>query len=114
MRWLAILVVVVSSLMSSTATSGYSFGDWASDQGFDPGAVMPNEVKAYHPQPSIDNFNGILHMTQADYDAFNTAGGGLLATWDGEPGHHVAFAVPEPSTPLLCFVALVMVGGWRK
>ena len=37
---------------------------------------------------------GILHMTQANYDAFNTAGGGLLATWDGESGHHVEFVIP--------------------
>ena len=37
---------------------------------------------------------GILHMTQANFDALNTAGGGLLATWDGEPGHHVEFVVP--------------------
>ena len=34
---------------------------------------------------------GVLYMTQADYDAFNTAGGGLLAAWDAEPGHHVEF-----------------------
>jgi hypothetical protein len=34
---------------------------------------------------------GILHMTQADFDAFNAAGGGLLAAWDAEPGHHVEF-----------------------
>jgi hypothetical protein len=34
---------------------------------------------------------GILYMTQADFEAFNTAGGGLLADWDVEPGHHVAF-----------------------
>ncbi|OHB74859.1 MAG: hypothetical protein A2W31_15170 [Planctomycetes bacterium RBG_16_64_10] len=34
---------------------------------------------------------GVLHMTQADFDAFNTAGGGLLAAWDAEPGHHVEF-----------------------
>ena len=32
---------------------------------------------------------GILYMTQADFDAFNTAGGGLLAAWHAEPGHHV-------------------------
>ena len=32
---------------------------------------------------------GILHMTQADYDAFNTAGSGLLAAWHFEHGHHV-------------------------
>jgi hypothetical protein len=31
---------------------------------------------------------GILHMTQADFDAFNTAGGGLLAAWNAAPGHH--------------------------
>jgi hypothetical protein len=37
---------------------------------------------------------GILHMTQADYDAFNIAGGDLLATWDGEAGHHVEFVLP--------------------
>jgi hypothetical protein len=33
-------------------------------------------------------------MTQADFDAFNTAGGGLLAAWDAEPGHHVEFLSP--------------------
>jgi hypothetical protein len=32
---------------------------------------------------------GILYMTHANFDAFNTAGGGLLAAWDTEPGHHV-------------------------
>jgi hypothetical protein len=37
---------------------------------------------------------GILYMTHADYDAFNTAGGGLLATWDVEEGHHVEFLWP--------------------
>jgi hypothetical protein len=34
---------------------------------------------------------GILYMTQADFDAFNTAGGGVLAAWNAEPGHHIAF-----------------------
>jgi hypothetical protein len=38
---------------------------------------------------------GILYMTQADFDAFNTAGGGLLAAWDAEPGHRVEL-VSEP------------------
>jgi uncharacterized protein YjbI with pentapeptide repeats len=57
---------------------------------------------------------GIVHMTAADFDAFNTAGGGLLAAWDAEPGHHVAFVIPEPSTLLICLVALGVVGGWRK
>jgi hypothetical protein len=56
---------------------------------------------------------GILYMTQADFDAFNIAGGGLLAAWDAEPGHHVTFVIPEPSTLLLCIIALGVVGGWR-
>ena len=44
---------------------------------------------------------GVLYMTQADFDAFNTAGGGLLGAWHAEPGHHVAFVIPEPSTIML-------------
>jgi hypothetical protein len=56
---------------------------------------------------------GILYMTEADYDAFNADGGGLLSIWNDEQGHHVEF-VPEPSTILLCVIALGMVGGWRK
>jgi hypothetical protein len=32
---------------------------------------------------------GVLHLTQADYNAFNVAGGGLLALWDAELGHRV-------------------------
>ena len=36
---------------------------------------------------------GILYMTQADFDGFNLAGAGLLATWDSEPGHHVEIVV---------------------
>ena len=32
---------------------------------------------------------GILHMTQADFNAFNAAGGGLLAAWHFEEGHYV-------------------------
>ena len=36
--------------------------------------------------PSIE---GTLYLTQADFDAFNAAGGGKLAVWDAEPGHHV-------------------------
>jgi hypothetical protein len=57
---------------------------------------------------------GILYMTQANFDAFNVAGGGLLAAWNAEQGHHVAFVIPEPSTLLLCIVALGVVGGWRR
>jgi hypothetical protein len=30
-------------------------------------------------------------MTQANFDAFDTAGGELLADWNAEPGHHVDF-----------------------
>ena len=40
---------------------------------------------------------GTLYMTHFDYDAFNTAGGGLLAVWDAEPGHHVVLLVPGDS-----------------
>jgi hypothetical protein len=36
--------------------------------------------------PSIE---GALYLTQADFDAFNTAGSGKLALWDAEDGHHV-------------------------
>jgi uncharacterized protein YjbI with pentapeptide repeats len=37
---------------------------------------------------------GILHMTYANFDGFNIAGSGLLAAWDAELGHHVAFSEP--------------------
>jgi Leucine-rich repeat (LRR) protein len=46
---------------------------------------------------------GVLYLTQADFDMFNTTGGGKLALWDAEPGHHVQI-VPEPG-------ALVMLAG---
>jgi hypothetical protein len=36
--------------------------------------------------PSVE---GALYLTQADFDAFNAAGGGKLAVWDAEDGHHV-------------------------
>ena len=56
--------------------------------------------------PSIE---GVLYLTQADYDAFNTAGGGKLATWDAEPGHHVEI-VPEPGVVVLLLTALAAFG----
>ena len=57
---------------------------------------------------------GILYLTQADYDAFNTAGGGLLAIWDAESGHHVQI-VPEPATmTLLTLGGLVILRKRRK
>jgi hypothetical protein len=59
---------------------------------------------------------GILYMTQADFDAFNTAGGGLLAAWDAESGHHVEFVIPEPSTIMLlaglAAICLFTSRGW--
>ena len=36
--------------------------------------------------PSV---GGTLYMTQADFDAFNTAGGEKLTMWDAEDGHQV-------------------------
>ena len=41
------------------------------------------------------DIEGTLYMTQADFDAFNTAGGGILAAWDAEPGHHVEIVAPK-------------------
>jgi hypothetical protein len=32
---------------------------------------------------------GVLYMTQNDYDALNAAGGGKLAIWDAEAGHRI-------------------------
>jgi hypothetical protein len=142
--------------------------------------VDPQNLDAVDLDVLLDNLatiegtsiEGFLHITEADYDAFNTAGGGLLAAWDAEPGHHIEFlslgdmshddavngldvdpfidvllagkydaaadmngdgavngldvdtfvaavvggaqSVPEPSTVLLCLVALGVVVGWRK
>ena len=58
MRWFAAsALVVVSALILPTAASGYSFGDWASDHDYSPGAVMPSEVSASY--SSIDSLDGI-------------------------------------------------------
>lgn len=58
---------------------------------------------------------GFLHMTQADFNAFNTAGGGLLAAWHAEPGHHVQFVtIPEPATGLLISAASCFVLAWKR
>jgi hypothetical protein len=42
------------------------------------------------------------------YDAFNTAGGGKLAIWDAEPGHHIEI-VPEPATAVSLLLGLLTV-----
>ena len=47
---------------------------------------------------------GVLYLTQADYDAFNIAGSGLLATWNGEDGHHVEI-IPEPASLFVMLAA---------
>jgi hypothetical protein len=57
MRRIALAAMAVSAFMSPTAASAYSFGDWASNNGYSPGAVMPELVKA--DSSSIDNLDGI-------------------------------------------------------
>jgi hypothetical protein len=60
-------LAVVAALISPTAASGqdYSFGDWARDQGYSPGDVMPETVMAFIPPwepgpvPRIDSLDGI-------------------------------------------------------
>ena len=58
MRRLATLAVA-AALLSPTVASGqdYTFGDWARDQGYEPGDVMPDEVYAQF--SSIDSLIGI-------------------------------------------------------
>jgi len=57
---------------------------------------------------------GVLHLTQADFDALNAAGNaGWLAAWDAEPGHHVDI-VPEPSTLTLAAFALLGLLALRR
>ena len=57
MRRLATLAVV-AALMSPTVASGqYTFGDWARDQGYSPGDVMPSKVWA--DGAGIDSLDGI-------------------------------------------------------
>ena len=51
---------------------------------------------------------GVLYLIQADYDAFNTAGGRLLATWNGENGHHVEI-IPEPATMIILAAGLPLL-----
>jgi hypothetical protein len=57
MRRLVLAAVVVPALMWPTAASAYSFGNWASDNGYSSGAVLPNTVRAGN--SSIDSLDGI-------------------------------------------------------
>jgi Leucine-rich repeat (LRR) protein len=59
------------------------------------------------------NIEGVLYLTQADYEAFNTAGGGKLARWDAEAGHHVQI-VPEPATLALLAGAVASLWFLRR
>ena len=53
------LLAILAVLMSPTAASGYSFGEWASDQGYAPGDAMPDSVNASHASPAITDVHGI-------------------------------------------------------
>ena len=55
------------------------------------------------------NIEGVLYLTQADYNAWNAAGGGKLARWDAELGHHVQI-VPEPGVLALLAGAVIAMG----
>jgi hypothetical protein len=64
MRRLAVLAVV-AALVAPTVASGqnYTFGDWARDQGYSPGDVMPSAVSAWWElgdgSPRIESLDGI-------------------------------------------------------
>jgi hypothetical protein len=55
------------------------------------------------------NIEGTLYLTQANYDAYNAAGGGKLAKWDAEPGHHVQI-LPEPAAIVLLLTVVAAFG----
>ncbi len=61
------------------------------------------------------DFEGILYMTQTDFDGLNTAGGGLLADWHLELGHHVQIVtIPEPTTLALLAIASLCLVPWLR
>jgi hypothetical protein len=72
MRRLATLAVVVAALISPAVASGqdYTFGDWARDQGYSPGGVMPDRVAA--DRAGLDSLEGI-----GDFDWNTTPTKGL-------------------------------------
>ena len=57
--------IVVASLLVPAAASGITFGEWASSQGYSPGAVMPDSVSARN--RFIDSLSGI-----SDFDWITT------------------------------------------
>jgi hypothetical protein len=57
MRRMAVLAVVAVLISPTVASAQYTFGDWARDQGYEPGNVMPEVVKAW--LAGIDSLDGI-------------------------------------------------------
>jgi hypothetical protein len=73
------------------------FGEW---ERLPPGAVML----------PVGDYTADFILTEESFH-----GGGLAGCWAAAMGKEVTFTmIPEPSTLLLCIIALGVVGGWRK
>ena len=76
MRWTATLVAALSAWMSITEASAYTFGDWASDNGYAQGDTMPKFV-----QPVASGINSLGGIERFDWDTTPTE---ELLLWGNE------------------------------